>query len=126
MANQADELAFANRKIEVLHDHRRAGRCRIGLRQLREFEISAHDPTSTISFLISCRRTGAFRRLRTLRGTDRSSGSMSGKTIFFITAVRWRAPLPSREFSTSRRVFFKRGSWLMGLRSRGPGISIGD
>src|ERR1043165_3418085 len=125
MANQRDELAFANRKIEIFDDRRRAFGRRVNFREIGNDQVIAHEPISTVSFLISRLRIGCLRGENQFRAIDKSSGSISGSESVRETLTFERAFELSRKSTTERRISLKRGSWLMALRSRGRGIVTG-
>src|SRR5581483_6843203 len=108
MTDEADEFAFFDSKIEILDDDCVAFRRRINLREIIYDEIIAHALTS-ISFT-SRRRIGFVRPPSAWRGSDKSSGSMSGKINFFVS-VAWCSPFELSKYSMiSRRISLKRGS----------------
>src|SRR4051812_2925355 len=125
MTDEGDEFAFANREIEIFDDGGRPLWCRINLSQIRNNQVVAHEPISIVSFLISRLRIGCLRGENQLRGTDKSSGSMSGSESVRGTLTFEREFELSRKSTTDRRISLKRGSWLMALRSRGRGMVTG-
>src|SRR4051812_10739286 len=124
MADQAHELSLFDREVKILHNHRGTFGAGVNFGYSGQDNIIAHS-TSTGSRLISRRRIGVLRREKGFRGMLRSSGSMSGRSSFFVTTVTGLPPGPSRKSSTLWRISLNRGSWLIALRSRGRGRFTG-